>query len=424
MPQILVFRTQINTVLQLSVIIVNYNVKYFLEQCLCSVRKACAQVDAEVFVVDNHSSDGSREWLEPKFPEVKFRWNSSNEGFGKASNSVLKEATGDYILFLNPDTIVAEDCFSKCVDFFKTHKNCGALGVRMIDGSGKFLRESKRSFPSTSASFYKMTGLANLFSSSKMFARYYAGHLPEKKNNEVDVLAGAFMMLSKKVIEITRGFDEDFFMYGEDVDLSYRIQQAGMQNWYFADTTIIHFKGESTQRFSPSYIKHFYGAMGLFVKKHYSNQKAKLFFLNTAIKIARSMASAGVKAERKSGKELLQQKAENTAIVAGQKKFNECLHLIKYASFPVVVCGRIAIDPGDKDTAIGKIANLKETLRKNQIRQIVFCGGEQSFKTIISQVESVPLSVTVLLTAENSASIIGSNNRNTRGIFIAKPGFS
>jgi DUF1009 family protein len=136
------------------------------------------------------------------------------------------------------------------------------------------------------------------------------------------------------------------------------------------------------------------------------------------------MASAGVKAERKSGKELLQQKAENTAIVAGQKKFNECLHLIKYASFPVVVCGRIAIDPGDKDTAIGKIANLKETLRKNQIRQIVFCGGEQSFKTIISQVESVPLSVTVLLTAANSASIVGSNNRNTKGIFIAKPGFS
>ena len=421
MLQILVFRAQINTGLQLSIIIVNYNVKYFLEQCLCSVRKACTQVDAEIFVIDNHSSDGSRKWLEPKFPEVKFRWKTSNDGFGKASNSVLKEAKGDHILFLNPDTIVAEDCFKKCLDFFKAHKNCGALGVRMLDGSGKFLKESKRSFPSASASFYKMTGLASLFSSSKIFSMYYAGHLPEKENHEVDVLAGAFMMLSKKAIEITKGFDEDFFMYGEDVDLSYRIRKAGLQNWYFPGTTIIHFKGESTQKLSESYIRHFYDAMGLFIKKHYGEEKAKLFFLNSAIAFTRLMSSAKLKMNKKPGTELSTQNPVNTAIVAGHKKFNECLHLIKFATFPLAVCGRIAVDKSDRAAAIGKISSLKADLKKHTIRQLVFCEGELGFKFIIGQIELVPASVTVLLTAENSFSIVGSNNKNTKGIFIAKP---
>ena len=157
--------------LQLSIIIVNYNVKYFLEQCLYSVQKACTGIKAEVFVVDNHSADGSREYLSSKFPKVVFKWNMNNDGFGKASNSVLKETKGDYILFLNPDTIVPEDCFEKCLSFFKKNQNCGSLGVHMLDGSGRFLKESKRGFPSPLISLFKMAGLAGLFPSSKIFAR-------------------------------------------------------------------------------------------------------------------------------------------------------------------------------------------------------------------------------------------------------------
>jgi hypothetical protein len=291
----------------------------------------------------------------------------------------------------------------------------------MIDGSGKFLKESKRSFPSASASFYKISGLATLFTSSPVFSKYYAGHLPEKENNEVDVLAGAFMMLSRKAIEVTRGFDEDFYMYGEDIDLSYRVRQAGMQNWYFAGTTIIHFKGESTQKFSASYIRHFYGAMGLFIKKHYSQQKVKQFFIHKAIILSSLLALTKIKISKQSSPALSQQIHVSTAIVAGHKRFNECLQLVKYASFPLAICGRISVDSADVDSVIGRITSLKTDLEKNKIRQVIFCEGEQSFNTIISQLESVPASIRVLLNAENSSCIVGSNNKNTTGLFIAKP---
>ena len=217
--------------MQLSVIIVNYNVKYFLEQCLCSVLKACTDIETEIFVVDNNSTDGSRPFLEPLFPSVNFIWNDSNAGFAKANNQAVVKATGGHILFLNPDTIVPEDCFEKCLEFFKANPLAGALGVHMIDGSGKFLQESKRAFPSPLTSFYKLTGFTGLFPQSKIFAKYYLGHLSEKENHEVDVLAGAFMMLPRGVINKTGSFDEQFFMYGEDVDLSYRVQQAGFKNF-------------------------------------------------------------------------------------------------------------------------------------------------------------------------------------------------
>jgi GT2 family glycosyltransferase len=183
--------------LQLSVIIVNYNVKYFLEQCLCSVLKACKNIEAEIIVVDNNSTDGSREFLSPQFNSVKFIWNADNTGFAKANNQALQQASGTYILFLNPDTIVPEDCFTKCIHFFQSHSEAGALGIRMIDGTGKFLKESKRAFPSPLTSLYKLSGLTKLFPHSKTFARYHLGHLSEKETHEVDVLAGAYMMIPK-----------------------------------------------------------------------------------------------------------------------------------------------------------------------------------------------------------------------------------
>ncbi len=271
--------------MQLSVIIVNYNVKYFLEQCLLSVHKAIAGIQAEVFVVDNASADGSRSYLEPRFSNTRFIWNSENIGFGKACNQALQLASGDYILFLNPDTIVPEDCFTACISFLEQRANAGALGIRMLDGSGNFLPESKRSFPSPLTSFYKLSGLSFLFPKSKTFGRYHLGYLNEQQNHEIDVLAGAFMFIKKEVLDKIGGFDENFFMYGEDVDLSYRIQQAAYKNYYFSERSILHFKGESTKKSSVNYVRMFYVAMSRFVQKHYSTSKAGLFsaLINAAI---------------------------------------------------------------------------------------------------------------------------------------------
>jgi len=270
--------------LRLSVIIVNYDVKYFLEQCLYSVLKSKTAFDLEIIVIDNNSTDGSIEYLGPKFPQVNFVANKTNIGFAKACNEGFSLSQGEYILFLNPDTIVAEDSFQKCIEFFEAHPSCGALGVKMIDGSGKFLKESKRSFPSPITSLYKLFGLSALFPKSKFFSRYHLGYLDKEKNHEVDVLAGAFMMIRKNVLARVGSFDETFFMYGEDVDLSYRIQKAGYKNYYFPGTTIIHFKGESTRRGSLNYVKMFYTAMSIFVKKHYGKTRAGIF--NASIQFA------------------------------------------------------------------------------------------------------------------------------------------
>jgi GT2 family glycosyltransferase len=264
-----------------------------LEQCLYSVRKACTNLEAEIIVVDNNSADGSKEFLVPLFPEVAFIWNNGNVGFAKANNEAVVKAKGEYILFLNPDTLVPEDCFEKCIHFLKSNNHIGALGIRMVDGAGNFLKESKRAFPSPLTSLIKLTGLTNLFPHSKTFAKYHLGHLSENENHEVDVLAGAFMMVPSKVLKEIGNFDERFFMYGEDVDLSFRIQKAGYKNYYFSERSIIHFKGESTKRGSLNYVRLFYKAMNLFVKKHYSGTRAGvfIFFIQLAI-IARAGFSA------------------------------------------------------------------------------------------------------------------------------------
>lgn len=250
-------------------------------------------IEGEIFVVDNNSTDGSRGFFENKFPQVKFTWNTKNEGFAKANNIALRQVSGDYILFLNPDTIVPEDCFEKCISFIQSKNNTIACGIKMIDGSGKFLKESKRAFPSPMTSLYKLSGLTRLFPKSKIFSKYHLGYLDENVNHEVDVLAGAFMMVPKKIIETTGGFDEKFFMYGEDIDLSYRIQKAGYKNFYFAESSIIHFKGESTKKGSLNYVKMFYKAMSVFVKKHYGGTRAGLFnfFIQIAIFIRAGLSA-------------------------------------------------------------------------------------------------------------------------------------
>ncbi len=239
--------------------------------------KAMKNIDGEVFVVDNNSTDGSSGFFQNKFPSVNFIWNNENEGFAKANNKGLKQATGHYILFLNPDTIVPEDCFEKCISFLNLKSDNAALGIKMIDGSGKFLKESKRAFPSPITSLYKISGLSRVFPESPVFSKYHLGHLDKSITHEVGVLAGAFMMIPKKIIDAVGSFDEHFFMYGEDVDLSYRIQKAGYKNYYFAESAIIHFKGESTKKGSLNYVKMFYKAMSVFVKKHYGGTRAGVF---------------------------------------------------------------------------------------------------------------------------------------------------
>jgi len=263
--------------MQLSIIIVNYNVKHFLEQCLCSVQKAVAGMQSETIVIDNNSSDNSLQYLQDRFGSVKFIANKENVGFAKACNQGLAVSKGKYVLFLNPDCIVPEDCFKKCILFLDEHPDAGGLGIKMLDGKGQFLKESKRAFPSPLTSLYKLVGLAKLYPRSKTFSKYHLGHLNENENHEVDVLAGAFMMLKKEVLDRTGGFDETFFMYGEDVDLSYRIQKAGYKNYYFSGSSIIHFKGESTRKGSMNYVRMFYNAMSIFVKKHYGGSRAGIF---------------------------------------------------------------------------------------------------------------------------------------------------
>ena len=271
--------------MKLSIVIVNYNVEHFLEQCLFSVRKAIANIEAEVYVVDNNSVDGSLKMLAEKFPEVKVIANKDNVGFSRANNQAIRISTGEYVLLLNPDTVVEDDTFTKTIEFMDSHPDAGGLGVKMVDGKGRFLPESKRGLPTPATAFYKMFGLTKLFPHSKRFARYYLGHLDNDEINEVEILSGAFMLMRRETLDKSGLLDETFFMYGEDIDLSYRIILAGYKNYYYPKTRIIHYKGESTKKTSVNYVLIFYKAMEIFVKKHFANDGAKTFsfFINIAI---------------------------------------------------------------------------------------------------------------------------------------------
>lgn len=263
----------------MTIIIVNYNVKFFLEQALLAVRRAAQGLEVKVWVVDNASKDGSMQMVQEKFPEVHLIANERNIGFSQANNQAIRQATGEYILLLNPDTVIAENTLQVCLDFMENHPQAGALGVKMIDGSGAFLPESKRGFPSPFVAFCKTFGLSRFFPKSRLFNRYHLGFLSKDKNHEVDVLSGAFMFIRKAALDKVGLLDEQFFMYGEDIDLSYRIQQGGFSNHYLADTSIIHYKGESTKKDSVNYVRIFYQAMILFARKHFQGGNARGFVL-------------------------------------------------------------------------------------------------------------------------------------------------
>ena len=274
-----------NKPFRISVIIVNYNVEYFLEQCLNSVVKALKNIEGEVFVVDNNSIDGSVDMVKKHYPAIHLIENKINVGFSKANNQAIRISQGDYILLLNPDTVVEEDTFQKCIDFMDEHPEGGGLGVRMIDGKGKFLPESKRGLPTPAVAFYKIFGLSRIFPRSKRFSKYHLGYLDEHETNEIEILSGAFMFMRKTTLDKVGLLDEEFFMYGEDIDLSYRITQGGFKNYYFPETQIIHYKGESTKKSSINYVFVFYRAMAIFAEKHFSQKRAQAFsfFINLAI---------------------------------------------------------------------------------------------------------------------------------------------
>lgn len=525
--------------MQLSVIIVNYNVKYFLEQCLHSVVKACANISSEIFVVDNASVDDSVNYLQKIFPKVKFIASKTNLGFGVANNTALKHCVGDYVLFLNPDTLVPEDCFTNCIQFFKSHPEAGALGVQMVDGSGKFLPESKRSIPSLKTAFYKLIGLSVIFPSSKLFNKYALGNLNKNQTHEVDILAGAFMMLTKEVAQKTNGFDEDFFMYGEDIDLSYRIQKLGYKNYYFGEQQIIHFKGESTKRGSLNYVRMFYSAMSIFVRKHYSTSKANIFTtgINVAIwlraavslvqnflkrlglpffdamvvfaslfatnwfwvhilrngkpfdNIATEYALPGftlvfilgaflsgiydnlykpLKALASSFSAIIvmlavysllpeylrfsrgvilgggifsgvmvtlfrwlfvrlniikqtgeEDRIGKTLIVGNTNEYSNAMHMMSSVGYGERVLGRIAIKSSEENV-VGTLAEIKTIIKEFSINEILFCQGDLSYKTILSQINFINKpNISFRFHANKSNSIVGSDSKSTTGETLA-----
>ena len=265
--------------MKLSVIIVNYNVKAYLEQCLRTVFEALNGMEGEVFVVDNLSTDGSAEMVREKYPSVRLIANRENVGFSRANNQAIRESTAEYVVLLNPDTVVGEDVFHKVVDFLAAHPKAGGLGVKMIDGTGRFLPESKRGLPTPTVAFFKIMGLSRLFPHSRFFGRYHLGHLPEDEAAPIEILSGACMFLRKKTLDEVGLLDESFFMYGEDIDLSYRITMGGFENWYLPQAKIIHYKGESTKKSSVNYVFVFYNAMAIFARKHFTRRGPQLFSL-------------------------------------------------------------------------------------------------------------------------------------------------
>jgi GT2 family glycosyltransferase len=393
-----------------SVIIVSYNVKYFLEQCLHSVEEALKHsgTSYEVIVIDNHSSDSTIEYLQPKFPEIIFHFNEHNTGFSRANNQGWQMAKGDIVLFLNPDTILGENCIKRSLEVLNELKDAGAVGLRMVDGSGVYLKESKRGVPTAEASFYKLSGLIRLFPRSPKIARYYMGHLNDRQNAEVPILAGAYMMVKRAVLELTGGFDEQFFMYGEDVDLSYRIQQAGYKNIYIGDASIIHFKGESTSK-DVQYYRFFYKAMEQFSNKHFQKNAWWIGGAVTIVLFFRVLLHY-----------------INEFFPRGRKKFKKDVPL------KLVIIGdtsqtQHAMEVFTKQAGVKRNIRLATTdISINEVAayetfdEIAFVAGKHRYQDIIEQVDKGANKGLYWFTAFGSNSIVCSSHANQQGGALVK----
>lgn len=349
----------------------------FLHLCLQSVELAVQTIDSEIIVVDNNSEDDSCAMVKELFPNVHLIENKLNSGFSKGNNIGVVQAQGTYVCILNPDTVVAEDTFTQLLDFAKNQPNLGMLGCRLIDGKGSFLPESKRNIPLVRVAFKKMLGDGSM---------YYANHLEELSTGKIEILVGAFMLMKREVYNTVNGFDEDYFMYGEDVDLSYKVLKAGYDNFYYGKTAIIHYKGESTLK-DKTYAKRFYGAMQLFYKKHF--KKNRLF--NTLVWLGIRLAYL----TRKGPAE----------VKSNPKEY-------------------ILISDTEQKTLQEKISNplkLKPTIAKiSQATEVIFDANYLSYKQIIEYMSKsdIHTNSTFKILPKNTNFIIGSNDSKNRGEVI------
>ncbi len=370
--------------MQLSVIILNYNVRYFLEQCVLSVQKALSTIDGEIIVIDNSSSDNSCEMMKQLFPNVKLIENKDNLGFPKGNNLGVAQAKGDYICILNPDTVVAEDTFSKILNTKNWQLNTGIIGCKLIDGTGNFLPESKRGIPTPWVSFTKIFGLYKL---SNIFGKYYAQHLTENQSGKVGILVGAFMVMQRELYNEIGGFDENCFMYSDDIDLSYMVLQKGKYNYYFHETSVIHYKGESTVR-DEKYMKRFQEAMQFFYKKHFKKSFVFDFFMRIG------------------------------AMVFSLIKKNQSKEVTREIDEYIIFSkNSLQLNLNKKETILNDFSRFKNDL--NASLEIIFDTNSFSFKEII---DFMNCNKSKNLTFKNYISksnfIIGSNNSIDRGEII------
>jgi len=388
--------------MQLSVIILNYNVRYFLELCLLSVESALEGIDSEIIVVDNNSQDDSCQMVKDRFPNVRLIQNSENLGFPKGNNIGATKAKGEYICILNPDTVVAEDTFMKMLAFAKKQSDLGIVGCKLIDGTGNFLPESKRGVPTPWVAFTKILGLYRFFPESKLFGKYYAQHLSENQSGKVDILVGAFMFLQRDLYLEVGGFDEDCFMYSDDIDLSYMVLKKGKSNYYFHETTVIHYKGESTIR-DGIYAKRFQEAMNFFYKKHFNvsfffslfMKMGILFF--SLVKMVQGQSSRSVRAVNSPQLYLL---------------FSSNVELLKKMIF---VLGKKVVF---RDLEKEKMVNLCSfSMRKRT--EIILDNHMVSFKECICLLETFKnKAITFKILPKNSDFIIGSDSNIERGKIV------
>jgi GT2 family glycosyltransferase len=384
--------------MQLSVIILNYNVRYFLELCVLSVESALKNIDSEIIVVDNNSSDDSCEMIKTRFPNVKLIQNSENLGFPKGNNIGVAEAEGEYICILNPDTVVSEDTFEKVLAFAKKQKNLGIVGVKLIDGTGDFLPESKRGIPTPWVAFTKITSLYKLFPKSPLFNKYYAQHLSENHTGEVEILVGAFMILKKELYDEVGGFDEDCFMYSDDIDLSYMVLQKEKTNYYFHETTVIHFKGESTVK-DGTYMKRFQEAMEFFYRKHF--QVSYLF--SAFMKIGIVFFSL---IKRIQGRSKTKTTPKNYLLVSASDALAKIIALLVQKKVDFL------------DLKTEKEVNLSSISIRNG-SQIILDNEFVSFKECINIHEKYRnKGITFRIIPKNSNFIIGSDSLNDRGEIV------
>ncbi len=375
--------------MQLSVIILNYNVRYFLELCVLSVQNAIQNIDAEIIVIDNHSQDDSCRMMKERFPNVKLIENSENLGFPKGNNIGVSQAQGEYICILNPDTVVAEDTFTKVLAFAKKQKDLGIVGVKLINGTGNFLPESKRGIPTPFVAFTKITGLYKIF--PKLFGEYYAQHLSEDETGKVAILVGAFMVMKRELYNEIGGFDENCFMYSDDIDLSFMALQKGKSNYYFHETSVIHYKGESTVK-DGTYMKRFREAMNFFYKKHFSISFLFSVFMEMGI-VFFSMI------KMLQGKPKPKLEPEKYILVSGDEILREKLE--------------------NKWQTLVELQDITKSFAKNRNTEIVFDQNHLDFKTIIQAFETNKnKNFTFKILPESSDFVIGSNSSFDRGQVI------